>query len=124
MPWNIERTRKTKRIEGPDGKYIIIQKLNQGEKDELLDVLVQAGIGKSSEKDLKDPKSMSARMYLGQMRKHQRIRSIKEWNLTYDDGSTAPINEETVSNLPDEVVKEIDAVIQELNGQLTDEKKN
>lgn len=124
MSWIVNKTRPTKRIENGDS-YVVIQKLNQGDKDDLLDVLVQMDTASLNKKDLKAGNVAGAKMQLGAMRHFQRVRSIISWNLKFDDGTPVQISEENIKNLPDDLVAEIDAAIAELNPQgLSDSKKN
>lgn len=116
--WTITKKRQTKRIESPDGSsYIEIQKLSQGDKDDLQDLLATMEIkGKT--------KDQLANINLGKMRHFQRVRSIVGWNLKDEDGHDVPISDQAIRNLPEEVVEELDAAIEELNPEkLSDDKK-
>jgi hypothetical protein len=117
MSWSVPKKRQTKRIEGPNGEYIIIQKLSQGDKDDLMDLLATMDVAGKTEKQL-------ANMNIGKMRHFQRERSIKEWNLKFDDGSAVPLTKESIRDLPQEIIQELDAAIEELNPEkLSEDKK-
>jgi hypothetical protein len=116
MSWVISKKRQTKRIENGEF-YVEIQKLSQGDKDDLMDVLASMEIAGKSEKQL-------ANMNLGKMRHFQRVRSIVGWNLKFDDGTPVPLTEQSIRELPEELVEDIDAAIEELNPEkLSDTKK-
>jgi hypothetical protein len=124
MSWKVQKTRQTKRIENGED-YIMIQKLNQGDKDDLMDVMMKMDVSSLDQTKLKNGDASGAQLHLGAMRHFQRVRSIIEWNLRYDDGTPVPLTEESIKNLPPEIVTEIDAAIQELNlVSLSDAKKN
>lgn len=114
--WTVNKTRATKRIDGPNGEFIIVQKMNQKDKDDVNDIM--------SGMDLQGKdKEQIAKMNLGSMRRLQRIRSVKDWNLKDEEGNPAPLTEESICNLPDEVIAEIDEAIEELNPVVSPEKK-
>lgn len=127
--WRVSQKRKSKRIENGEF-YIVIQAMNQGDRDEMLDVMVKMDVAKLDKEKLKQKDTSGAQMALGSMRAFQRIRSIKEWNLRYWDedkqeyGDPIPLTAQGISDLPPEIIAEIDAVIAELNPQLDDSKKN
>lgn len=118
MSWVINKKRQTKRIESPDGgSFIEIQKMNQGDRDDLLDLLATMRVGDKSKEQL-------ANMNLGKMRHFQRVRSITSWNLKDDAGKDMAVSEANIRDLPDEVVEELDKAIEELNPEkLTEDKK-
>lgn len=117
MSWVFSSKRQTKKIESPDKKfYVIIQKLSQGDRDDLQDLLATMDIAGKDEKQL-------ANMNLGKMRAFQRKRSVLEWNLVDDDGKAVPLNEESLRNLPPELADEIDDAIDELNPERISDKK-
>lgn len=116
MSWVVQKKRQTKKIENGEF-YIEIQKLSQGDKDDLMDLLASMEVGNKSEKQL-------AQMNLGKMRHFQRVRSIIGWNLKYDDGTPVPLNEQSIKSLPEEIVEAVDDAIEELNPEkLSDTKK-
>lgn len=116
ISWAISKTRAEKRIEGPDGNYILLQKMTQGDKDDLMDLLATM--------EIKDKtKDQLANMNLGKMKHFQRVRSIKEWNLKYEDGTPIAVSAEAIRNLPDFIIEEIDAAIDELNPEKSAEAK-
>lgn len=116
MGWVIPKKRKTKRIENGEF-YIEIQKLSQGDKDDRMDLLASMNIAEKTKQQL-------ANMNLGKMKQFERERSITSWNLKYDDGTPMPLSAESIRSLPDEVIEELDAAIEELNPEsLPDSKK-
>jgi hypothetical protein len=116
MSWVVNKKRQTKRIENGEF-YIEIQKLSQGDKDDRMDLLASMDIAGKTEKQL-------ANMNLGKMKQFERERSIIGWNLKYDDGTPVPLTPESIRNLPDEVVEELDEAIAALNPEkLSDAKK-
>lgn len=116
--WIFSKKRQTKKIESEDKKfYIVIQKLSQGDKDDIQDILATMNIAGKDEQQL-------ANMNLGKMRSFQRKSSVIEWNLVDEDGVAVPLNEESLRNLPPELAEIIDEAIDELNPErLSDAKK-
>ncbi|HDR3524357.1 hypothetical protein ACTFSJ_27765 [Bacillus cereus group sp. MYBK12-2] len=118
MSWGIVTKRQTKKITSPDGKmYVLIQKLSQGDRDDLNDILATMTMGKTDKE--------VANMNLGSMKHMQRKRSVVEWNLTDENGQLMPINDETLRNLSEDAANAIDDAIDELNPvkALSDDKK-
>lgn len=113
--WTVAKQRQTKKITNGE-LFVEIQKLSQGDKDDLMDLLASMEIANKSEKQL-------ANMNLGKMRHFQRVRSIVGWNIKYDDGSPVPLTEQAIRELPDPLVEEIDAAIEELNPEKLSESK-
>lgn len=117
MGWVISSKRETRKIYSEDKEsWIEIRKMNQGDKDDLQDILATMDIAGKDEKQL-------ANMNLGKMRAFQRKVSVINWNLKDDDGREVPVNDETLRNLPDEVAELIDEAIEELNPEKMSDKK-
>lgn len=117
MGWVISSKRETRKIYSEDKEsWIEIRKMNQGDKDDLQDLLATMDIAGKNEKQL-------ANMNLGKMRAFQRQVSVIAWNLKDDEGRDVPVSEETLRNLPDEVAELIDEAIEELNPEKISDKK-
>lgn len=114
MGWNIEQERRTKKITNGDD-YILLQALNQGDKDDLNDLLMNMDMDGVSKEEMKKESTGKARLMIGSMRHFQRVRSIKDWNLKYTNGKAIPLSEESIRRLPADLISEIDAAIEELN---------
>lgn len=126
MAWGVSKTRQTKTIKSEDGTYFVkIQKLSQGDKDDIQDILASMDLAGKSDEDLKSV----AKMNLGSMRALQRARSVIEWNIPMLDGEgnptgeVAPLNEESLRNIDPELAEEIDKAIDELNPERLSEKR-
>lgn len=118
MSWVFTKKRQTKTIKDESGEsYITIQKLSQGDRDDLQDLLATMDIAGKDEKQL-------ANMNLGKMKAFQRKRSVIDWNLKDEDGNPVPLNDDNLRMLPPEVADAIDDAIDELNPErLSDSKK-
>jgi hypothetical protein len=117
MSWTISSKRETRKIYSEDKEsWIEIRKMNQGDKDDLQDILATMDIAGKNEKQL-------ANMNLGKMRAFQRKVSVIGWNLKDDEGREVPVSDEALRNLPDEVAELIDEAIEELNPEKISDKK-
>ena len=127
MGWKITKNRKEKRIENGED-FVIVQALTQGDKDDQLDMMmsmsedVDAAELKKAKKKGATPQSV--KLALGKIRHFKRVRSVKEWNLKFEDGTAVPLTSESIRMLPAELIQEIDDAIEELNPEQTDEKKS
>lgn len=128
MGWKISKQRKEKRLENGED-FVLIRQMNQGDKDDLLDMMMSmsedvdaAELKKAAKKKGAAPQSV--KLALGKIRHFKRVRSIKEWNLKFDDGTKIPLDGEHIRMLPPELIAEIDEAIEELNPEQSDEKKS
>jgi hypothetical protein len=126
MTWGVQSKRQTKTLYSEDKKFWVkLQKLSQGDRDDIQDILASMNIAGKSDEELKQV----ANMNLGKMRATQRFRSVVEWNIPElnDDGEPtgkiAPLSEETLRNINSELADAIDDAIDELNPERLSPKK-
>lgn len=128
MAWGVSTKRARKKIYSPDKQFWVeIQKLSQGDRDDISDTLATMDIADKSDEELK---KQVANMNLGTMRALQRARSVIGWNIPELDekgeptGKEAPLNEESLRNIDSELAEAIDEAIDELNPEkLSDKRK-
>lgn len=115
--WTFQKKRETKTVQNGD-EYFTIQKLNQGDRDDIMDVLSSMEVAGKDEKQL-------AKMNLGTMKSLQRERSVIDWHIKDDEGNPVELNRLNLRNMPQELAQAIDDAIDELNPErLSDSKKN
>lgn len=127
MGWGVSSKRKTMKIYSEDKKHWVeLQRLSQGDRDDIQDILASMDIAGKSDKALKQ----MAKVNLGSMKALQRSRSVIAWNIPELDengeptGKEAPLNDESLRNLDPELADAIDKAIDELNPEkLSDERK-
>lgn len=125
--WGVEKQRATKTIKDEEsGLYVTIQKLTQGDRDDIQDLLASMNIAGKSDAEIKQ----LANINLGKMRALQRSRSVIKWNIPELDengkptGIEAAINELSLRSISAELADAIDDAIDELNPErLSDNKK-
>ena len=113
--WSFKQ-RETKTVRDGD-EYFTIQKLNQGDRDDIMDVLSSMEVAEKTEKQL-------AKMNLGTMKALQRERSLVDWHILDEKGNPVELNPVNLRNMPQALANAIDDAIDELNPEeLTDAKK-
>ena len=71
--WGVQKIRATKTIKDDEsGLYVTIQKLSQGDRDDIQDLLASMNIAGKSDEEL----AQLANINLGKMRAMQRARSV------------------------------------------------
>jgi hypothetical protein len=125
--WGVSTQRERKKIFSEDKQFWVeLQRLSQGDRDDIQDILASMDLAGKSDEELKQV----AKMNLGSMKALQRARSVKDWNIPeLDDsgnptGKVAPLNEESLRNISPELADAIDNAIDELNPErLSDKRK-
>lgn len=126
MGWGVQKVRATKVIKDDEsGYYVKIQKLSQGDRDDIQDLLASMDIAGKSNAELKQMTTIN----LGKMRAMQRARSVVDWNIPELDengeptGRVAELNELSLREISSELADAIDDAIDELNPERLSEAK-
>ena len=126
--WGVQKIRATKTIKDDEsGLYVTIQKLSQGDRDDIQDLLASMNIAGKSDEEL----AQLANINLGKMRAMQRARSVIKWNIPELDENGKPtaqiaeINDLSLRAISADLADAIDDAIDELNPEkkLSDKKK-